>query len=139
MSRNKKDDFTQRVKSSIRLASDLFQTKPDWVIFFREILGVNGVTHRLFPDQTDVEKFHKTDEYRNIQQMLGQLRIEQTAAFTEDTQMITPRLPKSLHRFLMHEVHSLQGAGQKMSLNQLVVAKLCVPYDACVFPKPDGT
>ena len=67
--------------------------------------------------------------------MLGRLRIEApTKIPAEDTQMITPRIPKSLHQFLINELIALQAQGHKVSLNQLVIMKLGVPYNACVLP-----
>ncbi|MCA9125325.1 MAG: hypothetical protein KDB11_34360, partial [Planctomycetales bacterium] len=31
-----------------RVASELFRQSPDWVTFFREVLGVEGVARRIF-------------------------------------------------------------------------------------------
>ena len=37
-----------------RVADSLYRQAPDWVIFFREILGIGGVVRRLFPGREDL-------------------------------------------------------------------------------------
>jgi hypothetical protein len=136
---SQQDTFTKRAKQARRVALELFRAKPkpDWVTFFREVLGVDGVVNRLFP-QSEIQKFHATKQYHDIHQMLGRLRTESLngdgAAKGEKTQMITPRLPASLHRSLVAEVQGLKKAGYKMSLNQLVIMKCCVPIDPLSLP-----
>ena len=39
-----------------RVASELFRQNPDWVTFFREILGVDGIVRRLFPTADEIER-----------------------------------------------------------------------------------
>jgi hypothetical protein len=103
-------------------------------------MGVDGTIRQLFPDPTEIEQFHKTTEFRTIQKMLGQLRTLtlDPATTAEATQMITPRLPKCLHRYLQTEVEELRRAGCKISLNGLAIMKLCVPVDACMIPPPEN-
>ena len=121
--------FSDKAHHAQQIATELFHAKPqpDWVTFFREILGVDGAVRHLFPDPRDIEAFHKTGQYRAIQFMLGRLHTEElNQQATEPTQMITPRLPKSLHAALLAEVEDLRKDGHpKMSLNQLVTLKLC--------------
>ena len=140
--KDKQADFLRRAKSARQVATELFETdpKPDWVTFFQEIMGVDGTIRRLFPDPTEIESFHKTPEFQTIQKMLGQLRSQDLDPQhgVEATQMITPRLPKCLHRYLQAEVEELRKSGYKISLNGLAIVKLCVPVDVCMLPPPEN-
>ncbi|MCA9147518.1 MAG: hypothetical protein KDB05_32315, partial [Planctomycetales bacterium] len=40
-----------------RVASELFRQSPDWVTFFREVLGVEGVARRIFSNPEEMEAF----------------------------------------------------------------------------------
>ena len=57
-----------------RKAAETFRRSPDWVTFYREILGVDGVINCLFPTFDKRCEFEKSDEYAKIQQMLARLR-----------------------------------------------------------------
>ena len=104
--------------------------KPDWVTFYREIMGVEGAIRKEFPDPADVQEFYGTEEYRSIQAMLGQLRtaaLDKLAA-REPKQEITPRIPKPLHQALKDEVAQLKADGHpSMSMNTLVIIKCLAP------------
>ena len=56
--KRKEPDMTQelhettvedRRQEAYRVAEALYRQDPDWVTFFREILGIGGVVRRLFP------------------------------------------------------------------------------------------
>ena len=55
-----------------RVARALFHQGPDWVTFFCEVLGVNGVVRTVFPSQEHMTLFEATEEYIEIQQSLRQ-------------------------------------------------------------------
>ena len=55
-------------------ANRLYDQEPDWVTFYREVLGVNGLVRRNYPDAQALTDFEKTDEYCEIQQMIAKLR-----------------------------------------------------------------
>src|SRR5690606_36714128 len=59
-----------------RVAEELYRHRPDWVLFFREVLGVGGVVPRLFPSQEELAAFKQTPEYAEIQKMLADLRYQ---------------------------------------------------------------
>ena len=104
-----------------RIAADLFQRQPDWITFFREVLGVDGLLRKLFPTPEEIADFEKTEQYNEIQTMLAKLR-ERTGSLAdgrEPTRVITVRLPKSLHESLRAEAHD-----RKTSMNQLCISKL---------------
>src|SRR5262245_40117743 len=89
----------ERTQEVYRVASELFRQNPDWVTFFRELLGVDGVVRRLFPSAEAQAEFETTDEYGQIQQMVAKLREkgDLLGDGREPTRVITVRLPKSLH------------------------------------------
>jgi len=115
-----------RKHTARRIATEMFQHQPDWVAFFREVLGVDGLLRKLFVTPEEFAAFEKTDEYVEIQQMLAKLR-ERTGSGAdgkEPTRVITVRLPKSLHESLRAEAHD-----RKTSMNQLCISKLLQMID----------
>jgi len=114
-----------------RVASELFRQGPDWVTFFREVLGVDGVIRRVYNTPQQLEAFEASEEYAEIQQMVAKLR-EKTAAQTDDkepTRVITVRLPKSLHESLRTEAHE-----KRTSMNKLCISKLLQVIDDQLIP-----
>ena len=110
----------------LRVASELYRQNPDWVTFFREVLGVEGVIRRVFSNQDDLARFEQSQEYAEIQQMVAKLRERATEPVDsrEPTRVITVRLPKSLHEALRSEAHD-----RKTSMNQLCISKLLQMLD----------
>ncbi len=104
-----------------RVATQLLRQGPDWVTFFREILGVDGVARRLYPKASEFANLEKTQQYAEIQQMLTSLRGKNLSNGDgkEPTRVITVRLPKSLHEALRVEAHD-----RKTSMNKLCIVKL---------------
>ena len=60
-----------RIQRVHRIASDRFRNDPDWVTFYREVLGVDGIIDQLFTGYEQRSKFEKTSEFAEIQQMLS--------------------------------------------------------------------
>jgi len=117
----------ERKQTAQRIAAEMFQQTPDWITFFREVLGVDGLVRKLFAAPEELAAFEKTAEYEEIQQMLAKLR-ERTGSLAdgkEPTRVITVRLPKSLHESLRAEAHD-----RKTSMNQLCISKLLQVIDA---------
>jgi predicted HicB family RNase H-like nuclease len=107
-----------------RIAHELFSQSPDWVTFFREVLGLEGVIKKSFSTPEEMTRFEQTQEYAEIQQMLSRLRERGTTlpiepAGHEPTRVITVRLPKSLHESLRAEAHE-----RRTSMNKLCISKL---------------
>ena len=114
-----------------RVASDLFRQGPDWVTFFREVLGVEGVIRRVYTTPQQLEDFETSEEYAEIQQMVAKLR-EKSGSQTDDkepTRVITVRLPKSLHESLRAEAHE-----KRTSMNKLCISKLLQVIDDQLIP-----
>ncbi|MCA9270254.1 MAG: toxin-antitoxin system HicB family antitoxin [Planctomycetales bacterium] len=121
-----------REQEVYRVASELFRQNPDWVTFFREVLGVEGVIRRVFNTQEAVENFEQCAEYAEIQQMVAKLREKSGAAIDdkEPTRVITVRLPKSLHESLRAEAHQ-----KRTSMNKLCISKLLQVIDDELIPQ----
>ena len=111
----------ERKLEASRVASALYCQDPDWVTFFREILGIGGVVRRLFPEREWMGKFEKTTEYSEIQLMLARLRQRSSTRgdSQEPMRVITVRLPRSLHETLHAE-----ACAHQTSMNKLCITKL---------------
>ena len=122
-----------------RIAHELFSQSPDWVTFFREVLGLEGVVKQAFPKPEEHSQFEQTKEYAEIQAMLAKLR-ERSAPVTapendlEPTRVITVRLPKSLHEALRAEAHE-----RRTSMNKLCISKLLQVVDDELVPNDTGS
>jgi predicted HicB family RNase H-like nuclease len=114
-----------------RVANEMFRQNPDWVTFFREVLGVEGVARRIFKAPEEMEAFEQTDEYTELQAMVAKLREKSRyqSESNEPTRVITVRLPKSLHEALKAESHQ-----RCTSMNQLCISKLLQIIDNELVP-----
>jgi len=120
-------DVIDVYRNTLPPPTDDFPQQPDWITFFREVLGVDGLLRKLFVNPEELAAFEKTEEYNEIQLMLAKLRDRSGAAADgkEPTRVITVRLPKSLHESLRAEAHD-----RKTSMNQLCISKLLQVIDA---------
>ena len=112
---------TEKEREVFQKAYQLFTEKPDWVTFFREILGVSGVLRKRYRTRAEMEEFEQTEAYATIQQMLTKLREGNgpPPENCEPNRVITVRLPKSLHDLLREEAHE-----HRTSMNKLCISKL---------------
>ena len=115
----------------LRIASELYKQQPDWVTFFRKVLGVEGIARQLFPSPKEMTALERSHEYGEIQQMLAKLRDRGGSPpdAAEPTRVITVRLPKSLHEFLRTEAHE-----KRTSMNKLCISKLLQMVDEQLIP-----
>jgi len=104
-----------------RMADQLYAEGPDWVTFYREVLGPHGIVRHTFPSREMLAAFEQTDGYQKILYMLAKLREQGPTALdtAEPTRVITVRLPKSLHEALRVEAHE-----HRTSMNKLCISKL---------------
>ena len=117
--------LADRKQEAFRVAVALYEQDPDWVTFFREILGIGGVVRRLFPDDQTLLEFENTPEYAEIQSMLARLRRKSDRGQNrEPTRVITVRLPQSLHEALQAQAHL-----HRTSMNKLCISKLLQVID----------
>lgn len=109
---------------------EAYSRHADWINFFREILGPDGLVRKMFSSPEEMAAFEKTQEHAAIQHMLTKLR-ERSGDSTDDepTRVITIRLPKSLHESLKSEAHLHQT-----SMNQLCISKLLQLIDKDFVP-----
>jgi predicted HicB family RNase H-like nuclease len=114
-------------------AERLYRQSPDWVTFFREILGVEGTVRQTFANLDELTEFEQSEQYDQIQKMLVKLREQRISvdAEVEPTRVITVRLPKSMHESLRTEAHDLRTSMNKLCISKLlqVVAEELIPND----------
>jgi len=105
----------------LEVAERLYAMKPEWVVFFREVLGVDGLVRRAFRTPDALVRFECSPEYARIREMLDDLRTQQRDLPSErETQrVVTVRMPKSLHESLKAEAEEM-----KVSVNTLCITKL---------------
>jgi hypothetical protein len=131
----------------LRIAEELYQKNPDWVTYYRELLGVDGLVRQTFLTQTQLDDFEQSEAYREIHYLLTKLRQkhflnrnkpkdekEGTPApkepeTDEDVQVITVRIPKSIHETLTEEAYQC-----RTSVNQLCISKLIQFIDTEMVP-----
>jgi len=120
-----------------RAACELFDERPDWVTFFRRILGRKGIVRESYPDAELLRKFEQTRTYLKIQQMLAKLReqgIDPEVTPAEPVRVITVRIPESLHELLRDEAGDLRTSVNKLCISKLLqlIDKELVPEEATI-------
>lgn len=105
----------------LHTAERLYAVAPEWVVFFREILGVDGMVRRTFSDPAALLRFECSPEYARIREMLDSLRVRQQErpSDRETQRVVTVRMPRSLHETLKEE-----AAQMRVSINTLCISKL---------------
>ncbi len=131
MQTESQDQGPERQHEVYQVACARFRQNPDWVTFFREFLGVDGVVRKTFQHPKDLNAFEQGDTYAEIQQMVAKLRgrSKNQTESNEPTRVITVRLPKSLHESLRAEAHE-----RRTSMNQLCISKLLQLIDTGLVP-----
>ncbi len=121
------------------IAQQLYARNPDWVTFFREVLGIDGLARRTFPNFDDLAAFERSPEFAEVQKMVVRLRENKASADseTEPTRVITVRLPKSMHEYLRTEAHDLRTSMNKLCISKLlqVVEQDMIPAERTAPPK----
>jgi len=111
----------------LQVAERLYSMDPEWVVFFREVLGVDGIVRRTFADADALLRFECTPHYARIREMLDGLRCRQNdrQSQREAQRVVTVRMPKSLHATLKNEASQM-----RVSINTLCISKLMKLIDA---------
>jgi len=124
-----------RGREVMRVAQEAFSQTGNWVLFYRELLGVDGAVRTLFPDLTELRLFEQSSEFAELQEMVAAMRSQDgsKADATEPERMITIRLPKSLHDALKAESEE-----SKLSINKLCISKLLQPIEGRFIPIQQG-
>ena len=110
----------------LHTAERLHAMDPEWVVFFREVLGVDGIVSRTFGSGDARARFECTPQYARIREMLDDLRSRERErpADREANRVVTVRMPRSLHEALKAE-----AANRRVSINTLCIAKLLQALD----------
>jgi predicted HicB family RNase H-like nuclease len=105
----------------LQVAERLHAMGPDWVVFFREVLGVEGIVRRSFRTDSALTHFECSPQYARIREMLDDLRSRQRdrPANREAQRVVTVRMPRSLHESLKAEADDM-----RVSINSLCISKL---------------
>jgi len=115
------DLLHQRELAVLQVAERLHAMNPEWVVYFREVLGVEGVVRRTFREAEELVRFECSPHYARIREMLDDLRSRQQAipAGRETQRVVTVRMPRTLHESLKAEAESME-----VSINTLCISKL---------------
>jgi predicted HicB family RNase H-like nuclease len=122
---------TEKYQQILTTAKRLYEQEPDWVTFFREVLGVDGMVRGSFASLEELAAFERSQEFEQIQKWLVKLREQRstTDSESEPTRVITVRLPKSMHEYLRTEAHDL-----RTSMNKLCISKLLQVIEQDLIP-----
>jgi len=114
-------DGQQAATAVLQVAERLYAMDPAWVVFFREVLGVDGIVRRTFGDADALMRFECSPQYARIREMLDTLRSRQRddQPDREAQRVVTVRMPRSLHESLKSEAGDL-----RVSINTLCISKL---------------
>lgn len=126
MATQKTNGAAYGAKAVLQVAERLHSMDPEWVVFFREVLGVEGVVRRTFQDPDDLIRFECSPEYARIRELLDDLRNRQRdrPAEREAQRVVTVRMPRSLHETLKAEAEEM-----RVSINTLCISKLLKMLD----------
>ncbi len=125
----------QRRREVLRLAQEAFAKTGSWVVFYREMLGGEGIVRQLFSNPTEMRTFEESSEFAELQEMVAAMRSEDSSKgdATEPERMITIRLPKSLHDALRLEADEMN-----LSINKLCISKLLQRIESRFVPIQQG-
>ena len=112
---------THAATAVLQVAERLYAMDPEWVVFFREVLGVDGIVRRTFGDADALLRFECSPQYARIREMLDALRSKQRdlPSDREAQRVVTVRMPRSLHETLKAEADQF-----RVSINTLCISKL---------------
>jgi predicted HicB family RNase H-like nuclease len=123
-----------KILKQARLASDSIASWADLSnILFNP---VDGLITRAYPNRAEREEFFKTEQYRQIRQLINAAISKYglvEGATPQKNGRFVVRLPRSLHLALEHEAQR-----EGVSLNQLVVAKLSAQLNSVLLSAPSA-
>jgi hypothetical protein len=125
----------QRGQEVLRLAQAAFAQTGTWVVFYREMLGTDGVVRQLYSTPEEMRCFEDSSEFAELQEMVAAMRSQDASKgdATEPERMITIRLPKSLHDALRIESEEMN-----LSINKLCISKLLQRIESRFIPIQQG-
>ncbi len=113
----------KRPQEARRIAIEVFPQSDSWVVFYREVLGVDGVVRQLFQSVEEIRHWESSEEFLEVQEMLTALRSSDSGKgeSVEPQRMITVRLPTSVHETLKVEAEEHQTSMNKLCLSKLMM------------------
>ena len=66
----------QRGKEVLRLAQTAFAQTGAWVVFYREMLGTDGLVRRLYPTPEEMRYFEDSNDFAELQEMVAAMRSQ---------------------------------------------------------------
>jgi predicted HicB family RNase H-like nuclease len=103
------------------VAHAFYEHCTDWVTFYREMLGVNGVVRKAFTTGDELRCLRADRRIQLIQKMAGRAarRSATTGDGKETMRVITVRMPQSVHESLKREAEE-----RGTSMNKLAVIEI---------------
>jgi len=125
--------MSRKAKQALKYATEAAEAAASWIELHNVLFGIGGKLGELFPTESERTAFSRSDEYARILGLIDELRerVGDPAPLADllasANGAISVRLPKSIHAALLAE-----SKAEGVSLNQLVVTKLCVQLRAAV-------
>lgn len=124
-----------RAAEVLRLQVEAFAQTDNWVVMYRELLGVDGVVRKLYKTADEIRVWESSREFDEVHAMLAVMRSQDNGKgdTIEIQRMITVRLPTSMHETLKKESDE-----SGLSINKLCITKLLQKMDARFVPLEPG-
>ena len=127
------DSFGAKAARLLEIAREAFDRASDWTEFSNAVYGAGGPYGQFFPTQAEREAFERTDESRQIEEMLEKLQGGKPdgplpATPPEGQARFVLRLPRSMFE-------ALRAGAEGVSINQLCLAKLATKLRQNLFLK----
>jgi predicted HicB family RNase H-like nuclease len=123
-----KGKSASKPQEALKFAQDKAKTCQTWMELSNAMYGIGGKFSELFPTQSERVQFTKSEEYAQVQDLIGSLpgpgsSLDGEVSGANGTMIV--RGPKSLHAALLAEAKA-----EGVSLNQLCIAKLSLQLRA---------
>lgn len=127
--------YEDRPEMVLKLAGEVFAQTGSWVVFYREIMGCDGVVWKLFPDAAQRRHFESSVEFAELLEIMTSLRSQDGSktSLHEPERVITVRLPRSMHSTAVEEASELG-----LSINSYCLTKLLQPINKRFTPLEAG-
>ncbi|WDQ15885.1 hypothetical protein [Rhodopirellula sp. P2] len=127
--------YEDRPQMVLKLAGEVFAQTGSWVVFYREMMGCDGVVWKLFPDPAQRRHFESSPEFAELLEIMTSIRSQDSSktSLHEPERMITVRLPRSMHTTAVQEASELG-----LSINSYCLTKLLQPINKRFTPLEAG-
>ncbi|MCC9640661.1 hypothetical protein LOC71_00120 [Rhodopirellula sp. JC740] len=127
--------YEERAEMALKLAAEVFAQTGSWVVFYREIMGCDGVVWKLFPEAAQRRHFEASPEFAELLEIMTSIRSQDRSktSLHEPERMITVRLPRTMHATCVAEASELG-----LSINNYCLTKLLQPINKRFTPIESG-